>query len=145
MPMPERDLGGNANGHGGTGGNGSTLVDDGGCGGVLAGWPLTLGHTLASLVRVGRHSPGASSIRRSDGTVVAVTDRDLSPFSWMHYIVMSRSDYDHPDAAILAHERAHIRLKHSWDVMLVDVLSSPAMVQSRVVAFAQRPARHSRV
>ena len=89
----------------------------------VIGAALTLGHTLASLVRVGRLIRKSEHHQQADGTVIAVTERELSPFSWMHYIVMSRSDYDHPDAAIMAHERAHIRARHSWDVMLVDVLS----------------------
>ena len=89
----------------------------------VIGAALTLGHTLASLVRVGRLIRQSEHHQQADGTVIAVTERELSPFSWMHYIVMSRSDYDHPDAAIMAHERAHIRARHSWDVMLVDVLS----------------------
>ena len=89
----------------------------------VTGAVLTLGHKLASLVRVGRLIRQSEHHQQADGTVIAVTERELSPFSWMHYIVMSRSDYDHPDAAIMAHERAHIRARHSWDVMLVDVLS----------------------
>lgn len=89
----------------------------------VLGAALTLGHTLASLVRVGRLIRQSELHQQVDGTVIAVTERELSPFSWMHYIVMSRSDYDHPDAAIMAHERAHICARHSWDVMLVDVLS----------------------
>lgn len=62
--------------------------------------------------------------RGEDGTVIAVTDRDISPFSWMHWIVMSRSDYAHPDRAILLHEQEHIRRHHSWDVLMVDILTS---------------------
>lgn len=42
----------------------------------------------------------------------------------MHYIVMSRSDYAHPDNAILMHEHEHIRRHHSWDVVLVSILSA---------------------
>ena len=61
----------------------------------------------------------------------------MSPFSWMHYIVMNRRDYEEQDAAILAHERGHIRLRHSWDVVLVDMLTAlqwfnPAMWMLRM-------------
>lgn len=62
--------------------------------------------------------------RMADGTVIAVADGEMSPFSWMHYIVMSRSDYAHPDNAILMHEHEHIRRHHSWDVVLVNILSA---------------------
>ena len=89
----------------------------------LAGALLTLAWTLLSVGRVWRLVRSCELHPQGDGTVVAVTDRDLQPFSWMHYIVMSRSDYDHPDAAILAHERGHISAHHSWDVLLVGVFS----------------------
>ncbi|MBP5509075.1 MAG: M56 family metallopeptidase, partial [Prevotella sp.] len=45
-------------------------------------------------------------------------------FSWMNYIVLSRSDYEAQDASVLAHERGHIRQHHSADVLLVDILSA---------------------
>jgi TonB family protein len=62
---------------------------------------------------------------QEDGTVICVTGNTaLSPFSWMHYIVMNRSDYEAHDAAILAHERGHIRLRHSWDLLFVDLLTA---------------------
>ena len=37
---------------------------------------------------------------------------------------MSQSDYAEQNAAILAHERGHIRLRHSWDLLLVDTLTA---------------------
>ena len=45
-------------------------------------------------------------------------------FSWMKYIVLSRSDYEANDASILAHERGHIRRHHSLDLLLVDSLTA---------------------
>jgi TonB family protein len=42
----------------------------------------------------------------------------------MHYIVMDRRDYEDGNPAILAHERGHIRLRHSWDLLLVDTLTA---------------------
>ena len=90
----------------------------------IIGVVATLGHTLASLVRVIRLIRQSEQHPEDDGTVVCVTDRQVSPFSWMHYIVMNREDYEAHDAAILAHERGHIRLRHSWDLLLVDTLTA---------------------
>ena len=90
----------------------------------IIGMVATLGHTLASLVRVIRLIRQSEQHLQQDGTVVCVTDRPVSPFSWMRYIVMNRSDYEAHDAAILAHERGHIRLHHSWDLLLVDTLTA---------------------
>ena len=42
----------------------------------------------------------------------------------MKYIVLSREDWESPHEAILSHEKAHIRMGHSIEVLLVDVLSA---------------------
>ena len=91
----------------------------------MVGMLMTLGHTLLSvwkvmlLIRRGEQHP------QPDGTILCVTaNAGVLPFSWMHYIVMNRADYEAHDAAILTHERGHIRLHHSWDVLLVDLLTA---------------------
>ena len=91
----------------------------------IIGASIALGHTLCSLFRIIRLINHSEQHPQDDGTIVCVTgNADISPFSWMHYIVMNRSDYETHDAAILAHERGHIRLCHSWDLILVDTLTA---------------------
>ena len=91
----------------------------------IIGASIALGHTLCSLFRIIRLINHSEQHPQDDGTTVCVTgNADISPFSWMHYIVMNRSDYEARDAAILAHERGHIRLHHSWDLILVDTLTA---------------------
>ena len=91
----------------------------------IIGVALTLSHTLWSLFRIIRLIKHSEQHPQEDGTIICVTGNAvLSPFSWMHYIVMNRSDYETNDAAILAHERGHIRLHHSWDLLLVDTLTA---------------------
>uniref|UniRef100_UPI0040264232 energy transducer TonB n=1 Tax=Prevotella sp. TaxID=59823 RepID=UPI0040264232 len=85
---------------------------------------FTLLYTILSISKVCILIGRCEKHRQADGSVIAVADGEVSPFSWMHFIVVSRSDYAHPDSAILLHEREHIRRRHSWDVLLVDVLSS---------------------
>lgn len=85
---------------------------------------LMIFHIIYSISRVCILIRRCEKHRQADGTVIAVADGEVSPFSWMHYIVVSRSDYAHPDNAILMHEREHVRRHHSWDVLLVDVLTS---------------------
>jgi len=89
------------------------------------GMASTLGHTLWSLFRIVKLIKHSQKYPQSDGTVICVTGNpDLAPFSWMHYIVMNRSDYLANDAAILTHERGHIRYHHSWDLLFVDTLTA---------------------
>ena len=91
----------------------------------IVGMLATLVHTLISLIRIQLLIHRSEKHPQEDGTVICVTGNTaLSPFSWMHYIVMNRSDYEAHDAAILAHERGHIRLRHSWDLLFVDLLTA---------------------
>ena len=63
--------------------------------------------------------------RFMDGSeVVVCKDRNIPPFSWMHWIVLGLEDYESGNRHILEHEKAHIKLGHSKDVILVDVLSA---------------------
>lgn len=90
----------------------------------LLGMAITLSVTLVSilkvisLIRKSEHHPQA------DGTVIVVADNDIMPFSWMKWIVLSRKDYAESNDAILSHERAHIALRHSWDLLLADTLTA---------------------
>lgn len=56
-----------------------------------------------------------------DGTVLVITDDEQAPFSWIKYIIINRKDHDENLQEILTHERAHIRCRHSIDVLLCDV------------------------
>ena len=90
----------------------------------FAGMAATLGFTLYNIIQVWRLISRSERHQQQDGTVICVADREVSPFSWMHYIVLSPSDYEAQDASVLAHERGHISLHHSLDVVLVDTLTA---------------------
>ena len=88
------------------------------------GMIVTLGYTIMSVMRVWLLIQHSEQHQQTDGTVICVAPGDVSPFSWMKYIVLSRSDYEANDASILAHERGHIRRHHSLDLLLVDSLTA---------------------
>ena len=91
----------------------------------IIGVAATLGHTLLSILKVLLLIRRSERHRQPDGVTICVTgNAAVAPFSWLTYIVMNRGDYAAQDAAILAHERGHIRLGHSWDVLLVDLLTA---------------------
>ena len=91
----------------------------------IIGMVATLAHTLMSLFRIIRMIRHSEQHPQDDGTTICVSaNAKVAPFSWMHYIVMNRADYEAHDNAILTHERGHIRLRHSWDLILVDTLTS---------------------
>lgn len=64
---------------------------------------------------------GKRMVLNNDIRLILHTDTRIVPFSWMKYIVLSEDDYAEDGAAIIAHETAHIRLRHSWDLMAAHV------------------------
>ena len=57
-----------------------------------------------------------------DGYVTLIVhERDIAPFSWMKYIVISHKDLEENGQEILIHEYAHIRNGHSWDLLAADI------------------------
>ena len=58
------------------------------------------------------------------GIEVRVVEAPVAPFSWMHTVVLSRSEWQSPSPAVLAHEEAHVRHRHSYDVCVVEILTA---------------------
>ena len=55
---------------------------------------------------------------REDGITLYIHQAKVAPFSWMKLMAISEEDLEKHSEAILAHERAHIRNHHSWDLLL---------------------------
>ena len=90
----------------------------------IIGVVATLSHTLLSVWRVLMLVRRSERIPQADGTTLCVVPDEVPPFSFCSFIVMNRNDYNTGDSAILAHERGHIRQHHSYDVLLVDLLTA---------------------
>lgn len=58
------------------------------------------------------------------GTQVCVVESPVAPFSWMHTVVLSRAEWLSLSPYVLAHEEAHVRHRHSYDVLVVEVLTA---------------------
>ncbi len=83
------------------------------------GWSLCwLGVLLrrGQVERVSDYLPG-----KGEKVRLVVHDQAIAPFSWMRYIVISRKDLTESGREILIHELAHIRNRHSWDLLLADL------------------------
>jgi len=59
-----------------------------------------------------------------DGRQIAVCDKIQSPFSWWKTVFLNHQDYEDGPTAFLTHELGHIRLHHSADVLLVELLTA---------------------
>lgn len=91
----------------------------------FAGFVFHLSRFILSVVHVRRLIRLAREVSSDDNIRIHVVDRNVSPFSWMNNIVISREDYESVNRnVIIDHEKSHVRLGHSYDIVLVDLLSS---------------------
>ena len=76
---------------------------------------------LLQLLRYGRRVDAGPYLSDAEGITLIAVDDKLSPFSWMRYIVVSEKDLHENVREILLHECAHIRHRHSWDLLVAEV------------------------
>lgn len=81
-------------------------------------------HVVISLIGIRRMIRSGSRQELESGETLIITETDTAPFSWMKYIVISREDYESGYSQILTHEKAHIALRHSWDILFVDMITA---------------------
>ena len=83
-----------------------------------------LANTVISIIGIRRIISSGSSQTLESGETLIITETDTAPFSWMKYIVISREDYESGYSQILTHEKAHIALRHSSDILFVDMITA---------------------
>ena len=89
----------------------------------LAGLAVMLIIRIVSICRVASIVRNGRTVERGDGWRIVVTDRNVSPFSWIGTIVLSEKYYASIDTTVLKHEKAHIRHGHPLELMMVDFMS----------------------
>ena len=58
----------------------------------------------------------------SEGNTIVLLKGDVTPFSIFRYIVMNVQDYEQYSQYILTHEQEHIRLGHTYDLLLLEAM-----------------------
>lgn len=74
--------------------------------------------SLAAVVRVIRRGRRE---RLADGVVLVRSPQPVTPFSWGRYVVLAETEPAEEVATILLHERAHVRLHHTWNLLFADL------------------------
>ena len=90
----------------------------------IIGAAAVLLSVFASIISLIRLMSRGERLEQSDGTVVVLVDEPVAPMSWMKFIILSREDYNSASGAVMVHEKAHIRLGHSVDVLLADLFTA---------------------
>ena len=77
---------------------------------------------LFRLIRRGTPLTAEQAGVSQHGVRVVVMNNEIAPVSWFRHVVLSEKDFRENPREILTHELAHIRLGHSWDVAVCNLL-----------------------
>lgn len=90
----------------------------------IIGMLVVLSKIILSLWRLHRMTIESEIHPLADGRQIAVCDKAKTPFSWWNTVFLNHQDYEEGTTALLTHELEHIRLHHSADVLLVELLTT---------------------
>ncbi|NII27547.1 M56 family metallopeptidase [Pseudoflavitalea sp. X16] len=84
---------------------------------------ILLTRFLLNLYRI-RQAIAGNNVLPYQGARLVLTNHDIPAHSFLHYIFISQADYNNPGTrtVLLTHELSHIRQKHSWDVLFIELL-----------------------
>ncbi len=76
---------------------------------------------IISLLRVFQLLRKANFIN-SDGITIAISGEAVQPFTFLNQIIINADDYNKNSDIIIKHEKAHIKLHHAADILLLELL-----------------------
>ena len=90
----------------------------------IIGVVVVLSKMLLSLWRLHKMKAESEIHPLADGRQIAVCDKAKTPFSWWKTVFLNHQDFEDGTTALLTHELGHLRLHHSADVLLVELLTA---------------------
>lgn len=88
----------------------------------IVGFAVLIAKLLISLVRIFLFHHKAS-IQKQDGYVLIDFGYNMKPFSFFKFIFMNREHYDNDEFELIVnHELSHVRLKHSYDILFLELV-----------------------
>lgn len=86
-----------------------------------AGVVFFIARYIVTVVHLLRLMSSGRRVTDDEGRQIIVLPRSIAPFSWFGRIVLSEEDYAAHSREILLHESAHIRKRHSFDLLAADL------------------------
>lgn len=90
----------------------------------ISGILVIIAKTMISIARTRAIISSGTRRPLESGEILSIVREDIAPFSWMNCIVVSDEDYKAGCDQIVIHEKAHITLHHSFDVLFMDTISA---------------------
>ena len=87
----------------------------------LLGILFFLGRNLYSLSHMLQLLHGGRQEKLEKGITLIIHDKNIAPFCWMKYVVISEKDLQENGKEILIHEMAHVHNRHSIDLLISDI------------------------
>ncbi|MHC2993436.1 TonB-dependent receptor [Pontibacter sp. HJ8] len=88
---------------------------------------VLLSRLVWQLVRIQRLAAAASPLASPDAQAVILQTEASSPtFAFLHYVFLSKQTYlsEKEQRQVLAHELAHVRLRHTYDILYYEILTT---------------------
>ncbi len=79
---------------------------------------------FVQLFRLFKEIKGGVNTKDELGNTIVIHGGNFAPYSFLHYIIINASDYEYLHQPILAHEQAHIRLGHTYDLLLLEAVKA---------------------
>ncbi len=101
----------------------------------LIGVAVVLTKMVLSIWQLNRMTAESEILPLEDGRQLALSEKAKTPFSWWNTVFLNHNDYteglcadghssETDTSALLTHELAHLQLHHSFDVVLVELLTA---------------------
>ncbi len=87
----------------------------------LAGLSVTLLVFLISFARMFYVILKSEKRDLGNDVTLCISEQEVSPFSWMRFLALSRTDFLENHSSIMEHEKAHIQRHHSWDMLFTNI------------------------
>lgn len=88
----------------------------------MAGMAVVAAKTITTWLRLMAVIRSGEKINRGAYILVVTDNEKFAPFSWMRYIVVSRSDHDSSCSAITDHELKHLVCQHWIDLLIAQAV-----------------------
>ena len=91
----------------------------------LTGVTVSLLYTIINIVKIKQAiTRGTLWHEKNEHYTLYCHANNTPPFSWFNNAVISESDYKECGKEIIAHEEGHIRLRHSWDILFINIVKA---------------------
>ncbi|MDW3195531.1 MAG: M56 family metallopeptidase [Cytophagales bacterium] len=66
----------------------------------------------------------SGKLKMINGIKIILTDKSHPPYSFLNYVFISEDSFQHIESALIDHEMAHVKQRHTYDILLVEFVKA---------------------